>query len=96
MFGSSVPPPRTLYVWQVLDPRDGQWGTISITMKIPASMIAGNDDGGHNVVLSTPHEKLALGDYRELALAHQRLTGLPVRLYAYDADPIPVEDIPGT
>lgn len=74
-----------IWVWQVLDPRDGRWGTISCYLATPASHIRGDGDG-HNVVLQTRDEGLARGPYKELAETSKAF-GNPVRLVRYTQDP---------
>lgn len=77
--------PEPIWAWQVLDPRDGRWGTISIYMNFPAREIQG-DGRGHNLVLQTREENIAKGPMRKMAETHRQF-GNPVRLHRFIPDP---------
>lgn len=66
--------PEPLYQWQVLDDRDGRWGTCTM------------DLNGHCEVLTCRDKDIALGRYAHIAKLHFELTGQPVRLFRYVPD----------
>lgn len=59
-------------VWQVLDSRDGRWGTISVYLARRASHVTG-DGEGHNLVLQTRSETIARGPMRLFAETHPQV-----------------------
>lgn len=80
-----IPDPEPIYAWQVLDSRDGRWGTISIYLNTPAREITG-DGAGHNLVLQTRSHEIAMGQMKQFAEMHTQF-GQPVRLYRFIPDP---------
>lgn len=77
-----------MWAWQVFD-NDNRWGTIAMVVGKPALgfLGKGNVESGHNLVLMNRNERIVRESMREWAEMHHRMTGMPVRLHRFIADP---------